>query len=39
MRILGFPGFAPTGSIEFLLENAGLTAGGITAAATAMLGA
>jgi transketolase len=39
MRILGFPGFAPTGSIEFLLENAGLTAGGITAAARAMLGA
>jgi transketolase len=39
MRILGFPGFAPTGSIEFLLEYAGLTASGITAAARAMLGA
>ena len=33
MRILGFPGFAPTGSIEFLLEHAGLTPHGIAAAA------
>ncbi len=39
MRILGFPGFAPTGSIEFLLEHAGLTATGIAAAARAVLGA
>ena len=39
MRILGFPGFAPTGSIEFLLEAAGLTASGIAAAAHAVLGA
>jgi len=33
MRILGFPGFAPTGSVEFLLEHVGLTAAGIAAAA------
>ncbi len=31
MRILGFPGFAPTGSIDFLLEWAGLTDEGIAA--------
>ena len=31
MRILGFPGFAPTGSTDFLLEWAGLTAEGIAA--------
>jgi transketolase len=29
MRILGFPGFAPTGSVEFLFEHFGLTAAGI----------
>jgi transketolase len=29
MRILGFPGFAPTGSVEFLFEHFGLTATGI----------
>jgi transketolase len=29
MRILGFPGFAPTGSVEFLFEHFGLTAPGI----------
>jgi transketolase len=33
MRILGFPGFAPTGSAEFLLEHAGLDASGIRDAA------
>lgn len=34
MRILGVPGvFAPTGSVESLLERFGLTAGGIVAAA------
>jgi transketolase len=39
MRILGFPGFAPTGSIDFLLEWAGLTATSIASAARAVLGA
>lgn len=29
MRILGFPGFQPTGSADFLMERAGLTASGI----------
>jgi transketolase len=38
MRILGFPGFAPTGPTEFLLEHAGLTADGIAAAARELLG-
>lgn len=32
LRILGFPGFLPTGSAEFLLEHYGLTATGIAAA-------
>ena len=32
LRILGFPGFLPTGSPEFLLERYGLTAAGIAAA-------
>jgi transketolase len=32
LRILGFPGFLPTGSPEFLLEHHGLTASGIAAA-------
>ena len=32
LRILGFPGFLPTGSPEFLLERYGLTATGIAAA-------
>lgn len=32
MRILGFPGFAPTGSAEFLLEHFGLTGEGIAKA-------
>jgi transketolase len=33
VRILGFPGFMPTGSVEFLLEKYGLTAAGIAEAA------
>ncbi len=33
MRILGFLGFLPTGSAEWLLENFGLTSAGIAAAA------
>jgi transketolase len=33
MRLLGFPGFAPTGPIDFLLEWAGLTPAGIAQAA------
>lgn len=37
MRILGFPGFAPTGSAEWLLEHVGLTADGIADAARDML--
>jgi transketolase len=32
MRILGFPGFCPTGSVEFLFERFGLTPDGIAAA-------
>ena len=39
MRLLGFPGFAPTGGIDFLLEWAGLTAAGISRAARDVLGA
>ncbi|MFN8519914.1 MAG: transketolase C-terminal domain-containing protein [Chloroflexota bacterium] len=37
MRILGFPGFAPTGSAEFLLDHAGLSAAGIRDAALAVV--
>jgi transketolase len=33
MRILGFDGFQPTGSAEWLMERAGLTAEGIATAA------
>jgi transketolase len=33
MRILGFPGFAPTGSAEWLLDHFGLNAEGIAQAA------
>lgn len=33
MRILGFPGFAPTGTAEFLLEHVGLDGPGIAEAA------
>lgn len=38
MRILGFPGFLPTGSVEWLMEQYGLTADGIAAAAHDLLG-
>ena len=37
MRLLGIPGFAPTGSTSFLLEHFGLTAGGIAAAARELM--
>lgn len=33
MRIMGFPGFLPTGSVEFLFEHFGLTPDGIAAGA------
>jgi transketolase len=33
MRMLGFPGFLPTGSANWLMEHFGLTAAGIAAAA------
>jgi transketolase len=38
MRILGFGGFCPTGSPEFLFEHAGLTPEGIASAAREVLG-
>lgn len=38
MRIMGFPGFLPTGSAEWLLEHFGLTADGISDAARELLG-
>jgi transketolase len=37
MRILGFPGFLPTGSAEWLLEHFGLNADGIAAAARQLI--
>jgi transketolase len=37
MRILGFPGFLPTGSAEWLLEHFGLNAAGIAEAARQVL--
>jgi Transketolase, C-terminal subunit len=37
MRILGFPGFAPTGSASWLLEHFGLTGVGIHAATVELL--
>ncbi len=37
MRILGFPGFLPTGSAEWLMEHYGLTAAGIADAARGLL--
>ena len=37
MRILGFPGFLPTGSAEFLMERHGLTANGVADAARGLL--
>lgn len=39
MRMLGFPGFLPTGSAAWLMERFGLTAQGIAAAARDVLGA
>ena len=38
MRMLGLPGFAPTGSVDFLFEHFGLTGAGIAAAARELLG-
>jgi transketolase len=38
MRIMGFPGFLPTGSAEWLLEHFGLTAAGIAEAAGQLVG-
>ncbi len=32
LRVLGFPGFVPTGSVDFLFEHFGLTADGIASA-------
>lgn len=37
LRILGFPGFLPTGSPEFLLQRYGLTANGIAAAVRGLI--
>jgi transketolase len=37
MRILGVPGFLPTGSAEWLMEHHGLTADGIAQAARDLL--
>lgn len=37
MRMLGFAGFQPTGSVEWLFEQSGLTAEGIAAAARELL--
>lgn len=38
MKILGFPGFLPTGSAEFLMEHYGLTAANIAASVRELLG-
>jgi len=38
MRLLGFPGFCPTGSATFLLDHFGLNADGIAAAAREVIG-
>jgi len=37
MRMIGFPGFLPTGSADWLMETYGLTAHGIAAAARELL--
>jgi len=37
MRILGFDGFQPTGSAEWLMERAGLTSDGIARSALDLL--
>jgi len=39
MRILGVPGFAPTGDTQFLLDHFGLNPDGIVKAAREVLGA
>ncbi|MCW1401932.1 transketolase family protein [Novosphingobium sp. MW5] len=39
MRILGFPGFAPTGSAEWLLDHFGLNAAGLARAAREVIAA
>lgn len=39
MRMIGFPGFAPTGSAKWLMEHFGLSAAGIASAARELLGA
>ena len=38
MRMIGFPGFAPTGSAKWLMEHFGLSAAGIASAARELLG-
>ncbi|MES2289243.1 MAG: transketolase C-terminal domain-containing protein [Pseudomonadota bacterium] len=38
MRMIGFPGFLPTGSAKWLMEHFGLTADGIATAARELLG-
>jgi transketolase len=38
MRMLGFPGFLPTGSAEWLMQRYGLTSAGIAAAAASLKG-
>ena len=38
MRLLGFPGFCPTGSATFLLDHFGMTPDGIAAAAREVIG-
>lgn len=38
MRILGFPGFLPTGSAEWLMNHFGLTADGVAGAVRDLLG-
>ena len=38
MKILGFAGFQPTGSAEFLMEHSGLTAPNIAASLRGLLG-
>lgn len=37
MRIMGFPGFLPTGSAEWLMEHFGLTSAGIAGAARTVM--
>jgi transketolase len=37
MRMIGFPGFLPTGSAEWLMDRFGLSAGGIAGAARELL--